>query len=143
MARILGRTKAHREHTLRNLGCSFVLSGHVITTTPKAKEVKRIVEQWITSAIKLNTQDAATRLSSHRRLLRATGSQEVVRKLVSELAPRSKDRKGGYTRLHHVGFRVGDAAPTARLSFVDTAETSKKPKAEAAKDEKAPAKATA
>lgn len=123
--RVFGRTKAHREAMLRNLSRSLVLDEKIITTEPRAKEVRRIIDKWMTLA--KHTADAkdAQRLSLFRRLLTEVRDQDACRKLVDDLAVRSKTRISGFATLARVQPRVGDAAPRQQLRFVDQAPIAK------------------
>ena len=82
------------------------------TTLPKAKELRRVAEPLITLA---KADSVANRRSAFSRLR----DKEIVGKLFNELAPRYKDRPGGYTRIMKCGFRSGDAAPMAYIELVD------------------------
>ena len=119
MARMLGRTKDHREQTLRNAGCSLVLAGSIRTTVPKAKEVRSLVERWLTHGKQVAAAEGSARLAGYRRLLAAVGDVKTAKLLMGELATRTKDRQSGYLRLLRTGHRRGDAAPVALLTFVD------------------------
>ena len=110
--RKLGRNAAHRTATLRNLAISLIGHGRIQTTLPKAKELRRFVEPLITFA----KQDSPTR----RRFVAARLNNKVVLgKLFNEVAVRSRERPGGYTRILKTGFRAGDRAPMAYIEFVD------------------------
>ena len=110
----LGRKSQHRHLMLANLVCSLIERGRVKTTVQKAKAARSIADKMITLA-KGGT-------IHHRRLATSRLRQEkVVRKLFSELGPRSAQRNGGYTRIIRLGTRLGDAAETAYLEFVDQA----------------------
>lgn len=133
MTRTLGRSADHRTHLMRNLGRSLVLTERVTTTLPKAKSLRPLVEVWITKAKKAAMARDAERLARHRELLQIVHHTDVVRKLIDDLALRTKDRAGGYTRIRKLGTRVGDAAPMARIELVDQplpAPSSKAEKAE-------------
>jgi large subunit ribosomal protein L17 len=111
-ARKLSRKSGPRKALLRGLATSVFLYERVRTTLPKAKEVQPIVEKLITKA--KNGDLAATRsLSSY------LYGDNVVQKLLTEIAPIYKDRKGGYTRIIKLGNRPGDNAPVAILELVD------------------------
>jgi large subunit ribosomal protein L17 len=85
------------------------------TTLPKAKELRRVAEPLITLA---KSDSVANRRSAFSKLR----DKEMVGKLFNELAPRYKDRPGGYTRIMKCGFRSGDAAPMAYIELVDRPE---------------------
>lgn len=119
--KVFGRTKAHREAMLRNLSRSLVLDEKIMTTEPRAKEVRRIVDRWLTLAKRVATSKDATRLGLYRRLLTNVHDPKTARKLVDDLAVRSKDRISGFVTLARVQPRVGDAAPRQQLRLVDQA----------------------
>ena len=110
--RRLDRTTEHRTAMFRNLVTSLFRHERITTTTPKAKEIKRFADRFITLA-KQGTQHAR-RLAN-----RDVRDVEVLNKLFVDLGPRFKDRAGGYTRIIHVGRRAGDAAPMAVIELVD------------------------
>jgi large subunit ribosomal protein L17 len=85
------------------------------TTLPKAKELRRVAEPLITLA---KSDSVANRRSAFSKLR----DKEMVGKLFNELAPRYKERPGGYTRIMKCGFRSGDAAPMAYIELVDRPE---------------------
>jgi large subunit ribosomal protein L17 len=110
--RKLSRTTQHRQALLINLAKSLIHSGSMQTTLPKAKTVRPFVEKWVTLAKKGDLH--ATRL-----LLQASRNDHgVVQKLIKEWAPQFQNRAGGYTRIIKTGFRPGDSAPMAIISFV-------------------------
>ena len=118
--RKLGRTKSHRLATLRSLAAALITHEAITTTVPKAKEGRRFVERLITTA-RVGTL-AARRLVASR-----LASESAAKKLFEDVAPRFKDRPGGYTRVIKLAkFRVGDASQLARLELV---EKNEKPKA--------------
>ena len=113
--RKLGRTSSHREALFRNQLQSLMDNERIITTLPKAKELRPLAERVITRG-KLDTVPA--RRWALRWLLR----RELVKKLFDEIAPRFKDRAGGYTRVVKFGVRRGDAAPLSIIEFTGTSE---------------------
>ncbi len=110
--RKLGRTSAHRRAMFRNQLASLVLSERIITTLPKAKELRPIAEKMI-------TQGKRGTLHARRQVRRVLSNRQHVKKLFDELAPRFSDRQGGYTRILKLGPRKGDGAEMAVLEFVD------------------------
>jgi large subunit ribosomal protein L17 len=94
------------------LSCSLLEHEQIRTTLPKAKELRPIVERLITMARK-NT------LHARRLALSRLQSGDIVRKLFDDIAPRFKERPGGYVRIMKAGFRYGDAAPMALIELVD------------------------
>jgi large subunit ribosomal protein L17 len=111
----------------RNMCVSLLRHEAIKTTVPKAKELRRIVEPFITLA---KVPTLANRRLAYNRLR----DHEIVTKLFAELGPRFQARPGGYTRILKMGFRVGDNAPMAYVELVDRPET-----AVAADDDKAAA----
>jgi len=114
--RQLSRNSSHRKAMFRNMVASLVEHEVIKTTLPKAKELRRIAEPFITLA--KNDSVANRRLAFNR--LR---SDAAVGKLFSELGPRFKERPGGYLRILKCGFRAGDAAPMAIVELVDRADS--------------------
>ncbi len=126
MPRVLGRTKDHRSHLLKNLAVSLVQRGRLVTTEAKAKELRPYVARWVTVAKRAQAARGADRLAHERRLYQLVGSRAIVRTLVDEIAVRAAKRAGGYTRIIKLGARVGDGAPKALIEFVDQAASSDK-----------------
>lgn len=126
--RKLNRTSAHRLAMLRNMMNSLLRHEAIKTTLPKAKELRRVVEPMITLA-KVPTV-ANKRLAFNR--LR---DREIVVKLFNEIGPMFKDRKGGYTRILKMGYRVGDNAPLAYVELVQKTTDAAPAKEEAQKAE--------
>ena len=108
----LGRDSAHRKALYANLTASLIEHGRIRTTETKAKAVRPIAEKMIT----LGREGS---IHARRQALAYLRTQEVVHHLFSEVAPRFKDRPGGYTRVVKLGPRQGDAAPMAYLELVD------------------------
>ena len=141
--RKLNRNSSHREAMLCNLLNSLVKSERIQTTLIRAKELQKIADKAITLA-KKNTTASITQLSK----LVKSDREEVITKLLRELGPRFATREGGYTRIIKLGFRRGDAAPTALIEYLGADETAKKkakkaPKAEAVAAEAPAAEAKA
>ena len=109
--RKLGRTTAHRKAMLRGLVTLLLENGKVETTLTRAKEVRAMAEKMITLG-KKNT------LHTRRQALAFIQSEDVVKKLFDEIAPKYAERNGGYTRIYKGGVRRGDAAPTAIIELV-------------------------
>lgn len=126
--RKLNRTSAHRLAMLRNMMNSLLRHEAIKTTLPKAKELRRVVEPMITLAKEPTV--ANKRLAFNR--LR---DREIVVKLFNEIGPMFKDRKGGYTRILKMGYRVGDNAPLAYVELVQKATDAAPAKEEAQKAE--------
>jgi large subunit ribosomal protein L17 len=114
--RKLNRTSSHRWALMRNLITCLLREEKVQTTDPKAKEVRR----WADRVITLGKQGS---LHARRQALGIVRDKAVVRKLFDTLAPRFKDRPGGYTRIVKIGWRRGDAAPISLIELVGGGES--------------------
>lgn len=147
--RKLGRTTSHREALFRNQLQSLVEKEKIVTTLPKAKELRPLAERVITRGKHGTVHD-------RRWVLRWVLKRDLVKKVFDEIAPRFREREGGYLRIVKLGPRLGDGAEMAVLEMVEReaaaaapepAEEKKgkaKPKGEAkAKAEAKPKKATA
>ncbi len=113
--RKLGRNSAHRKALMRNLAIAFLEHEFIKTTVPKAKEVKPYIEKLLT----LSKND---NLANRRRAISILGTDSIVGKLFGDIAPRVKERSGGYVRIMRCGFRAGDKADMAILELVDRKE---------------------
>ena len=109
-ARKFSRERDQRKALLRNLISQLYLHGKIKTTLARAKEIKRISEKFLTRAKK---GDLASR-----RILLAYFSKEITKKLIDEIAPRYKDRRGGYTRVIKLAPRKSDSAKMAIIELV-------------------------
>lgn len=131
--RRLGRTTSHRTAMFRNMVTSFLQNERITTTDAKAKELRPIAEKMITLGKKGD-------LNAIRQAASFIRDKKVVTKLFSVIAPRYKEREGGYTRIIKIGQRLGDAAPQSVIELVeeqlDKKEVKKKGKAEVAAKEK-------
>ncbi len=139
--RKLGRTSSHRKALLRNLCTSFVMHERIITTLPKAKELRPFAERAVTlgrrarAAREAGQNEAslhATRQASvfffpgnagydsrqHNPEAERTAGVAALKKVTGELAERFADRPGGYTRIYKLGPRKGDGAEMALIEFV-------------------------
>ena len=133
--RKLGRTSAHRNALFRNQLASLIDRERIITTLPKAKELRPQIERLITLA--------RTDSVHNRRQAARVVDEAMVTKLFDTLGPRFAERPGGYTRIVKLGPRRGDAAEVAILEFVDyKLETEAKEEAPAKKTKAAPKKET-
>ncbi len=110
--RRFNRSVSHRGAMLANLCVSLIKHEQIVTTLPKAKDLRPVVEKLITLGKKGG-------LSARRQAIAEIGDEAQVRKLFDVLAKRYQDRKGGYTRVLKAGFRYGDSAPMAVIEFVD------------------------
>ena len=128
--RKLGRNPAHRRSLLRNLVTSFLEHERLVTTLPKAKELRPLAEKMITLG-KRDTLHARRQVQSY--LL----SDVITKKVFDTIAPRFSDRPGGYSRIVRLGPRVGDGADMAVIELLGSELAVKKAgRAEAEKDEK-------
>ena len=108
----LGRDSAHRKALYSNLAAALIEHGRIKTTVTKAKAVKPIAEQMITLGRRGD-------LHARRQATAFLRSRDVVHRLFAEVAPRFRDRPGGYARIIKIGPRAGDAAEMAYLELVD------------------------
>ncbi len=110
--RKFNRTKNQRSALLKGLVSSLVEHGKIVTTEAKAKELRPKVEKLITKA-------KNPTLSNRRLLLGGLyNNEEIVNKLINDVAPRYQERAGGYTRIIKLAIRKGDASPMALIEFV-------------------------
>jgi large subunit ribosomal protein L17 len=101
-----------------NLATSLIEHEQIVTTLPKAKDLKRVIDKFITLAKRGD-------LNSRRLTAARLGSEEMTKKLFDVLAVRYKDRNGGYSRVLKAGFRYGDSSPRAVIELVDRDVTAK------------------
>lgn len=113
--RKLNRTSSHRAAMLRNMTNSLLVHESIVTTLPKAKELRRVVEPLITLGKKPS-------LANRRLAFNRTRDRDVVVKLFDDLGQRFMSRNGGYIRILKCGFRQGDNAPLALVELVDKAD---------------------
>ena len=136
--RKLGRTTSHRLALFRNQIHSLVEHGRIVTTLPKAKELRRVAERVVTRG-KTNSVPA------RRWVARWIPDRTMVKKVFDDLGPRFADRPGGYTRIVKLGPRRGDGAEMAVIEWVDyekPAEAAPPPKSKSKAKAKAKAKST-
>ncbi|MCK6437993.1 50S ribosomal protein L17 [Rivihabitans pingtungensis] len=110
--RKLNRTTSHRLAMLRNMANSLLRHEAIVTTLPKAKELRRVAEPLITLGKKPS-------LANRRLAFDRTRDRQIVVKLFDVLGPRYATRNGGYLRILKCGFRKGDNAPLALVELVD------------------------
>ena len=110
--RKLGRTSSHRTAMFRNMAAALIKHEQIVTTLPKAKDLRPIVEKLVTLGKKGG-------LALRRQAISEMRDLDQVKKLFDVIAARYKDRQGGYTRIIKAGFRYGDNAPMAVIEFVD------------------------
>lgn len=110
--RRFNRTVSHRKAMFANLASALIKHEQIVTTLPKAKDLRPIVEKLITLGKRGD-------LHARRQAIAELRDPVIVRKLFDVLGPRYKDRNGGYTRVLKAGFRYGDNAPVGVIEFVD------------------------
>ena len=111
----LGRTTSHRLAMFRNMVTSLFLHERIITTTPKAKELRKVADKMMTLAKRGD-------LHARRQALSYIRDQKVVAKLFDQLKDEYMDRNGGYTRIIRTGNRLGDAAEMSIIELVNYRE---------------------
>ena len=116
--RKLNRTGTHRTAMFANMAASLIRHEQIVTTVPKAKDLRGVVDRLITLGKK---GGLANRRLAYARLR----DKDMVAKLFDSLADRYQDRPGGFTRVLKAGFRYGDAAPMAVIELVDRDESAK------------------
>lgn len=134
----LGRTTAHRLATIRNMAAGLFEHGQIVTTVPKAKALQPFVEKLITRAKKgdLHSRRLVVAALGHDRIM--TGDEDkvtrnrygelkrgpkLVKHIVDDVAPRFRDRPGGYTRIIRLGMRrIGDGSELCLIQFVGNEE---------------------
>ncbi len=110
--RKLNKTASHRKAMFANMSSSLIEHEQIVTTLPKAKELKPFMDKLVTLAKKGD-------LNSRRLAIARTRNVEMSKKLFDVLGPRYADRPGGYVRVLKAGFRYGDNAPLAVIELVD------------------------
>jgi len=110
--RRLNRTASHRKALFTNMAASLIEHEQIVTTLPKAKDLRPIVEKLVTLGKRGD-------LHARRQVIAQIGNEGVVKRLFETIAPRYATRNGGYLRIMKAGFRQGDNAPLAVIEFVD------------------------
>jgi large subunit ribosomal protein L17 len=110
--RKLNKTASHRKAMFANMSASLIEHEQIVTTLPKAKELRPFVEKLVTLAKKGD-------LGSRRIAIARTRDKEMTKRLFEIIGPRYKERNGGYIRVLKAGYRYGDNAPMAVIEFVD------------------------
>ena len=110
--RKLNRTASHRKAMFANMSAALIKHEQIVTTLPKAKELRPIVEKLITLGKRGD-------LHARRQAIAQMRDETQVQKLFATVGPRYKDRNGGYTRILKAGFRYGDNAALAVIELVD------------------------
>jgi large subunit ribosomal protein L17 len=118
LGRRFNRDSAHRQAMFSNMAAALIKHEQIITTLPKAKDLKRVIDKYITLAKRGD-------LNSRRLAAARLRDEDMVKKLFDVLAPRYKNRNGGYSRVLKAGFRYGDSAPRAVIELVDRDESVK------------------
>ena len=116
--RKLGKKPAHRKAMFANMSASLIKHEQIVTTLPKAKELRPVVEKLVTLAKKGG-------LAARRQAISEIRDVAMVKKLFDVIGPRYKERAGGYTRVMKAGFGHGDNAAVAVIEFVDRDEAAK------------------
>jgi len=135
--RKLGRPTDHRKAMFANLVVSLIEHEQIVTTLPKAKDLRPIVERLVSLA---KRGDLHARRQAAAELRNNIGS---VKKLFGTIGPRYKERSGGYTRVLKAGFRYGDSAAVAVIEFVERDVDAKGAGDRARREAEAPAEAAA
>jgi large subunit ribosomal protein L17 len=110
--RRFNRTTEHRKAMFANMSAALIKHEQIVTTLPKAKDLRPVVEKLVTLAKRGD-------LHARRQAMAQVRDLGLVKKLFEVLGPRYKERQGGYTRVLKAGFRYGDDAPLAVIEFVD------------------------
>ncbi len=116
--RKLNRTASHRKAMFANMSAALIKHEQIMTTLPKAKELRPFVDKLVTLAKRGD-------LHARRIAISRVRDEAMVKKLFATIGPRYEDRHGGYTRVLRAGFRYGDDAPVAVIEFVDRDESAK------------------
>jgi large subunit ribosomal protein L17 len=118
LGRRFNRDVGHRQAMLSNMAASLIRHEQIVTTLPKAKDLKRVMDKYITLAKRAD-------MNSRRLAASRLRDEDMAKKLFEVLGPRYKDRAGGYTRVVKAGYRYGDMAPRAVIELVDRDTTVK------------------
>lgn len=110
--RKLGRKTEHRQAMFANMAAALIKHEQIITTLPKARELRPIVEKLVTLGKRGD-------LHARRQAIAEVRDVAMVKKLFEVIGPRYRDRNGGYTRVLKAGYRYGDSAPVGVIEFVD------------------------
>ena len=110
--RRFNRSSEHRKAMFANMAAALIKHEQIVTTLPKAKDLRPIVEKLVTLGKRGD-------LHARRQAIAQIRDQDQARKLFEVLGPRYKERNGGYLRIMKAGFRFGDNAPMAVIEFVD------------------------
>ena len=116
--RKLNRTSQHRQMLFRNMSQALIKHEQIVTTLPKAKALRPVVEKLITLGKKGG-------LHARRQVYAQLRDEAMTKKLFEVLGPRYAERPGGYTRVLKAGYRYGDSAPMAVIELVDRDESAR------------------
>ena len=116
----LARSQSHRKALFRNLLSALILNGEIETTESKAKAVQPLFDRLV-------TKSKSSTLHDRRTVAAFLNKKQAVNKLVDEIAPRFKDRSGGFTRITRLGRRRGDDAMMVKLELVAKPKPKEKP----------------
>ena len=116
--RRFNRTPEHRRAMFANMASALIKHEQIVTTLPKAKDLRPVVEKLITLGKRGD-------LHARRQAIAQIRDEGMVKKLFDVLGPRYQERQGGYTRVLKAGFRYGDNAPMAVIEFVDRDENAR------------------
>lgn len=112
LGRRFSRDSSHRQAMFSNMAAALIKHEQIVTTLPKAKDLKRVIEKFITLAKRGD-------LNSRRLAAARLRDEDMTKKLFDVLATRYKNRAGGYTRVLKAGFRYGDSAARGVIELVD------------------------
>jgi large subunit ribosomal protein L17 len=112
LGRRFSRDSGHRQAMFSNMAAALIRHEQIVTTLAKAKDLKRVMDKYITLAKRGD-------LNSRRLAASRLRDEDMAKKLFDTLGPRYKNRAGGYTRVVKAGFRYGDSAPRAVIELVD------------------------
>ena len=118
LGRRFNRDPSHRQAMFSNMAAALIRHEQIVTTLPKAKDLKRVIDKYITLAKRGD-------LNSRRLAASRLRDEDMAKKLFDVLGPRYKDRTGGYSRVVKAGYRFGDMAPRAVIELIDRDPTEK------------------
>ena len=124
--RKLNRTSSHRSALLSNLAATFVINKHIVTTEPKAKELRSFAERLVTYAKKNSLHGRRLILKN----IKGRNSKKIADILIHDVAPNYTDRNGGYTRIIKLDNRKNDNAKMCIIEFVNLKKTDSEDSAE-------------
>jgi len=119
----LGVKKEHREALIANLAAALFTHGRIETTVTKAKALRPFAERIITMAKEAHTAEKPRANHLKRLAIARVRSPAAIRQLFTERAAQFVDRPGGYTRIHKLGTRLGDASEMAQISLIEAGDT--------------------